>query len=500
MTWSEGDLVNVTNLNKKLITRLGWFNPLDYGAVGDGVTDDATALQATLNAIATAGGGVMYVPEGRFLFNTRLDHGADNLNIVGSGWGSILQSGVASGTAFYINDNTSGGSVINGLLLRNFRINGSGTEDALLRADYALDGLMEWVYVRGSGGIGFQAGRGQNFTVSHCNVRQNKGWGIAETVDAQGNAGQTFRVIDSTIKQNGTAGGGTGGIYLLAGAEHLVRGNQIEGHDYDANCRGVMCLTDGTVISENIFESNTVLIEVGSLNGSYGQTVDRTRNNITVTNNTGNNGTPAEIRLVNVNTINWRNNAFKNTTVTVDETGNKYVDLQGLNAAALVTNEGDGKVFSSKDQLSTSTLELQRAFTDGDTTPDIFSMTAFRTANTAPTSITDFNRGHSGKIFFVLVADANTTFVNSSNLATGTGGNITPASGDVLLIGCQANFSSATDRPRYRVLSWFTASTDVAASSGTITMASGSANNGTTTGWHEVAPGRWVPYITDPTP
>jgi inhibitor of cysteine peptidase len=42
----------------------------DFGATGDGVTDDGPALQAALDALADAGGGSLYVPEGRYAILT----------------------------------------------------------------------------------------------------------------------------------------------------------------------------------------------------------------------------------------------------------------------------------------------------------------------------------------------------------------------------------------------------------------------------------------------
>jgi hypothetical protein len=42
-------------------------NLLDFGAVGDGFTDDGPALQAALDALAAAGGGTLTVPAGRYV-------------------------------------------------------------------------------------------------------------------------------------------------------------------------------------------------------------------------------------------------------------------------------------------------------------------------------------------------------------------------------------------------------------------------------------------------
>lgn len=45
-------------------------NLRDFGAVGDGVTDDGPALQAALDALAQAGGGTLFVPAGRYAIVT----------------------------------------------------------------------------------------------------------------------------------------------------------------------------------------------------------------------------------------------------------------------------------------------------------------------------------------------------------------------------------------------------------------------------------------------
>ena len=61
------------------------FNVLDYGAVGDGVTDDTAAIQAAINAAAAQGGGIVKLPYGQFLVSELVfDNGCSQVILEGS--------------------------------------------------------------------------------------------------------------------------------------------------------------------------------------------------------------------------------------------------------------------------------------------------------------------------------------------------------------------------------------------------------------------------------
>jgi len=77
----------------------GALNLRDFGAVGDGTTNDAPALQAALDALARAGGGTLLVPPGRFAIQTPVTgdflHRASAVVMQGVGSSSqlVLQTG-----------------------------------------------------------------------------------------------------------------------------------------------------------------------------------------------------------------------------------------------------------------------------------------------------------------------------------------------------------------------------------------------------------------------
>lgn len=71
----------------------------------------------------------------------------------------------------------------------------------------------------------------------------------------------------------------------------------------------------------------------------------------------------------------------------------------------------------------------RRTFAANDATPIVFNEGIFATNNSSPTTITDFDLNRAGlavgEMFYVRIADANTTIQNGTNIATKSGSNIT---------------------------------------------------------------------------
>jgi hypothetical protein len=76
-----------------------WYNvkSADYGAVGDGITDDAAAIQAAINAANTAGGATIYFPPGTYIVKSVITVASSNIKFLGVRGQSII-SDSAGGT------------------------------------------------------------------------------------------------------------------------------------------------------------------------------------------------------------------------------------------------------------------------------------------------------------------------------------------------------------------------------------------------------------------
>jgi hypothetical protein len=109
----------------------------DFGAVGDGVTDDTAAIQAAITAVAAAGGGVVFVPRGTYVISSTLNIPA-TVYLRGEGEGHNFSTGVgvAWGTSpTYVTRLLWGG----GLVASSMVAFADGVFDAGI-SDIALDG------------------------------------------------------------------------------------------------------------------------------------------------------------------------------------------------------------------------------------------------------------------------------------------------------------------------------------------------------------------------
>lgn len=75
----------------QLVQSFAWYVVKNYGATGDGVTDDTTAIQSAINDCAAAGGGVVYFPPGTYAVTQLTINAQDNVQLQGAGLASTVK-------------------------------------------------------------------------------------------------------------------------------------------------------------------------------------------------------------------------------------------------------------------------------------------------------------------------------------------------------------------------------------------------------------------------
>jgi hypothetical protein len=75
----------------KMVQSFEWLSVLDFGAIGNGVTDDTAAIQNAINACAAQGGGVVYFPALTYAVTQLTINAQSNVQFLGAGSGSILK-------------------------------------------------------------------------------------------------------------------------------------------------------------------------------------------------------------------------------------------------------------------------------------------------------------------------------------------------------------------------------------------------------------------------
>lgn len=177
----------------KIVSRSAADKP-DY--ICDG-TDDNVQIQAAIDAVATAGGGTVFIKKGTYVIGAGIftDVGQDNVHIIGEGMGAtILQAKAALPTSNAILSlNESYCSV------RNLTIDGNKTNQTTqnhiglgLNHFYnssitdisAIEVEIKNINRNASNGMGIYGGDGSNFTISNCYVHDCEGIGVyMEDVD-----------------------------------------------------------------------------------------------------------------------------------------------------------------------------------------------------------------------------------------------------------------------------------------------------------------------------
>ncbi|MBD1554186.1 M10 family metallopeptidase C-terminal domain-containing protein [Pseudomonas typographi] len=261
------------------------FDVRNYGAKGDGVTDDTLAIQKAINAASAAGGGQVIIPEGTFVVSDSDGNGSalilkNGVELSGSGdAGSTLAlANGATGTLAMLAV-TSAASHDVGVSNLNLDANRSGgsatvTGVRLQGSDVTIDG----VNVRNASGIGFDASSGAEALVIRNSVAQNNGLDGFKLAD----------LVNSTVQDNRALDNGRNGINVTVGSDALTladndaSGNAANGlylHSDSSAGNGFVNVIGGDVTDNGLAGIRLRGIEYGGVNrvtahGNQGSAVE----------------------------------------------------------------------------------------------------------------------------------------------------------------------------------------------------------------------------------
>lgn len=133
-----------------------WVSVKDFGAVGDGVANDTTAVQAAVNT----GKGV-YFPSGTYLLDTITM--IDNTHIFGNGANSILKQNSITGNSYGLLycQSSSSSTFIKNITIQNITLLGK----------VVASGFSEFVHLISCHGV-------QNLLIDKCNITGFQGDGV----------------------------------------------------------------------------------------------------------------------------------------------------------------------------------------------------------------------------------------------------------------------------------------------------------------------------------
>jgi hypothetical protein len=438
-----------------------------FGAIGNGVTDDSTAIQRVLDLIDEAGTGTIYFPRGNYVVSTtavvNTSGAIKSINLLGDGptpGGSVIKwAGAASGQLFKFNrmkfalitglrfDNAVARGTTTGVWLTG---PGSGEQNGFLTFSNCI---FENFHVGLQGGdLGKVAAAGE-ILVSNCLFEANDtGWLGASSgntlvilfvqTSAYGNRDYGFDLGsgsgDTHIIGGGVNSNGKADIALSLGWNGNVL---IEGMRFEVGEQGGGIVNIGGMGSARIQNCNfkrtptpgyAMIRGYGSWdieNSSFG---DDSQTGWIVFSDANNRA--GSLRLINNRIQN--SSLFKLETpgtgqvgMRVEASGNYRTDAGALtkfdDLSAVVGQLADGTPALIAHRRNNGTPGSDFVVLgDQVATPSVAYATNFKTRNSRATTYTDFKNGAEGQIIVVVAGDAFTNVANNNKIVTASGARI----------------------------------------------------------------------------
>lgn len=147
----------------------------DYGAVGDGTTDDTTAIQNTISAVGAAGGGTVFFPTGTYKISSKLTINTNAVFLTGEGRRASILAPIAMATDHILFDTVQQGGFANMAIVPTGTQTGTTAAIRMYNShNIALDNF--WIYDKCQTGVICDGGVDQflttlsNFEIGLCAV------------------------------------------------------------------------------------------------------------------------------------------------------------------------------------------------------------------------------------------------------------------------------------------------------------------------------------------
>lgn len=301
-------------------------NVKNFGALGDGITDDSARIQAAVTALGGAGGGTLFFPDGEYRINDTIVL-VSNIHITGSARAVLRKTIGSSNYCVFVglasNSLGYGGGLhnitITGLTFRgDLGNNKSLSALSIHRADGIYVNDCHFLETSQNGHV-FDLMGCQNIIIENSEFRGIKpvvGRGYVEAIQCDSStasgvgfstalaAGETF---DGTATRNVTVRGCTFGAITVAGVTYAGQ-SPIGSHSY----------VDGFFYENIVFEGNRVSDVQTSIDDSY----------------------PGVVHFIGAKKVSIRNNYFNGSNI--PNTAIRIFSGNGATAWADVSNPSAG--------------------------------------------------------------------------------------------------------------------------------------------------------------
>ena len=146
----------------------------DFGAVGDGVTDDTAAIQAAITYVSSVGGTV-WLPRGTYKTTSAITITASNVSFVGDGSGATIINNTGTGDGLVLGD---GSAQVIGSTVGGFTLQGSASSGRCVWGRIFTDSCTLTDIYTNSGSKGISLDSCYSLRVVNCRVRSAVGNGI----------------------------------------------------------------------------------------------------------------------------------------------------------------------------------------------------------------------------------------------------------------------------------------------------------------------------------